>query len=136
MAGTGIGGVLATVSETTVQVQSERQFRTLRDLAGCAAKAKSEKDACENAAASLASNGADVPFALFYLLDGDGQPTWAGSAGFGEGKGDVPAPWPLAAAIAQRQVEVIDLPAARFGALPAGPWAEPPPRRIRSALMA
>ena len=42
MAGTGIGGVLATVSETTAQVQSERQFRTLRDLAGRAAEANRE----------------------------------------------------------------------------------------------
>jgi len=71
--GTGIGGGLATVTETTEQVYGERQLRTLRELAARAAEAKTADQACESAAATLEQDRWDVPFALFYLLDGDGR---------------------------------------------------------------
>src|SRR3954467_14264877 len=67
---TGIGGVLATVAETTEQVYGERQLRTLRELgARSAAEGKTAEQACATAAATLRDNPWDVPFALFYLLD-------------------------------------------------------------------
>jgi hypothetical protein len=69
---TGIGGVLATVAETTQQVYGERQLRTLRELAVKAAEAKTPEQACETAAATFADNQYDVPFALFYLLNPEG----------------------------------------------------------------
>src|SRR5499427_2269578 len=40
-----IGGLLNTVQETTVKVQSERQIRMLRDLAARVAEARSESEA-------------------------------------------------------------------------------------------
>ncbi len=136
--GTGIGGVLATVSETTAQVLSERQYRTLRSLGAHARDATSEKHACENAAATLAENMADVPFALFYLLDDDGdRAVLTADLGFGAvavpakplaievTSSDPAALWPVAATLADRRSEVVTLDA-RFGRLPAGPWAEPP----------
>ena len=49
--GTGIGGVLATVSETTEQVYGERQLRTLRELGARAAEAKTAEQACQLAGA-------------------------------------------------------------------------------------
>lgn len=144
---TGIGGVLATVSETTAQVHAERQFRTLRSLAARAGDAKSEKDACQNAAATLAENPADVPFALFYLLeDGGSRAVLAADAGFGAAavpakplsidvaSGDPAAPWPLARTLAHRRSEVVDGLDARCGALPTGPWAEPPRAAIVLSL--
>src|SRR5215468_5689082 len=72
--GTGIGGVLATVTETTEQMYAERQLRTLRELgARSAAEAKTAEAACAAAAATLADNPWDVPFAMFYLLDDGGR---------------------------------------------------------------
>ena len=142
--GTGIGGVLATVSETTAQVQAERQLKTLRELGTRASEAKSTTEACQKSAAVFAVNPADVPFSLFYLLEEDGGPALlAASSGFGDQPaaaralyldlaGNNPAPlWPIAAVIRQRHIEVVDCPDARFGSLPTGSWAEPP----RSAIL-
>ena len=69
----GIGGVLATVTEITDQVYADRQLRTLRDLgARGSADVQAVEEACINAAAVLHENPWDVPFALFYLLDDAG----------------------------------------------------------------
>jgi len=144
VAGTGIGGVLATVSETTAQVQSDRQLRTLTQLAVRAADARSAPQACENAAAILGENLADLPFTLFYLLDGNGdRATLAAAAGFGDpaaaarpaviklaGQGEGPR-WPLRAALEGRSIEVVEGLDKRFGPLPTGAWAGPP----RSAIV-
>src|SRR6185295_14909454 len=70
---TGIGGVIATVSETTEQVYAERQLRTLRELGARAADARTAEDACRVTAEVLRENPWDVPFALFYLLDREGR---------------------------------------------------------------
>src|SRR4029079_8926186 len=70
---TGIGGVLATVAETTEVVYAQRQLRTLRALGESAAEAKTPEQACAKAAATLGDNARDVPFAVFYLLDETGQ---------------------------------------------------------------
>jgi hypothetical protein len=141
--GTGIGGVLATVSETTAQVITERQLRTLRELGVRADEAKSVDEACQNAAATLASNSADVPFSMFYVLVGGTSAYLAASSGFDAAPAvarpfaiDVAttgtsALWPLATVIAQRQFAIIDCRDSRFGALPTGHWAEPP----RSAIL-
>ena len=146
---TGIGGVLATVSETTAQVQSERQFKTLRSLATAASDARSENAAYQSAAATLLDNTADVPFALFYAFQASGEPALlAACSGFG--KEAVPARpltidvsrdpdsahWPLRSAFAGRSVEVLDVRDPRFGALPMGPWAEPPRSAIVLSLAA
>jgi hypothetical protein len=70
---TRIGGVLATVTETTEQAYAERQLRTLRELgARSAAEARTADEACLTAAATLREDAWDVPFALFYLLDRNG----------------------------------------------------------------
>ena len=141
--GTGIGGVLATVSETTAQVQAERQLRTSRELGARATQAKSASEACENAASALIDNPADVPFSLFYLLDDGTRARLAASSGFSKdpvaarplsievANGESSPLWPLAAAVAHRRIEVIDGLASRFGWLPTGHWAEPP----RSAII-
>ena len=53
---TRIGGVLATVTETTEQVYGERQLRTLRELGAHAVAAKTAELACTTAAATLRLN--------------------------------------------------------------------------------
>ena len=143
VAGTGIGGVLATVSETTAHVQAERQLGTLREMGARATQAKSARQACENAAAALVNNPADVPFSLFYLLDDGPHAFLAAASGFGKvaaparpsaidiENGEASCLWPLATALAHRRIEVIDVPGSRFGSLPTGHWAEAP----RSAII-
>ena len=69
----GIGGVLATVHETTEKVVGERRVIILRDLGAHAINAKSAVEACSVAADALARHTKDVPFALLYLIEGDGK---------------------------------------------------------------
>ncbi|UQA55456.1 chemotaxis protein CheB [Polyangium aurulentum] len=75
-------GVHNTGWETTQRVVAERRMRALRALAAQVAGAATPREACELAAAALASDPADVPFALLYLLDDTRrQATLAGAAG-------------------------------------------------------
>ncbi len=148
VAGTGIGGVLATVSETTAQVQAERQNRTLRELGARAPEAKTAAQACTNAAAALADDPADVPFSLFYLLAEGPRALLAASSGFGPESSAARPPslqlaggedsslWPVAQALSSRRVEVIERLDPRFGALPTGSWAGPPSAAIILPLAA
>jgi PAS domain S-box-containing protein len=67
-----IEGIFTAVVETTDRVVGGRRWRTLRDLASRALEQTRNADAaCRAAAATLAENASDVPFALIYLLDAD-----------------------------------------------------------------
>jgi signal transduction histidine kinase len=68
----GIGGVFAVLSETTGRMLAERRLTTLRALAANTAHAASDEEACSCALDALQSNTADIPFALLYLLAGEG----------------------------------------------------------------
>ena len=86
----------------------------------------------------LRRHGKDVPFALLYLVDPDGaHARLAGAAGIERAprqarwwrrsirRRTTSGGWPLAAAFhGQTMVTVTNL-GARFGAVPAGPWADP-----------
>jgi signal transduction histidine kinase len=135
--GTGIGGVLATVTETTREVYGQRQLRTLRELAAGSAEARSAEEACSRAGRILAGNPWDVPFALVYLIeDGGGLARRVGQVGFADGSAlppEVLSPGDddgehaglLRAALQSRQPAVLqDLPA-RLGPLPGGRWTQP-----------
>jgi hypothetical protein len=67
-----VDGVFCIVTETTGRVQGERRLETLREL-GFDAVASSDADVCASAAAVLGKNTADVPFALFFLVDASGR---------------------------------------------------------------
>ncbi len=138
---TGIGGVLATVSETTQQVQGERQLRTLRELAVRLAGAKSAEQVCEVAALTLGENPSDVPFTLLYLIDDDGGHARLAASRRLKGEDasvsapviDMRAPeanpgasWSLPRVVRERGLTVIPDLLRRFGPLPGGRWPEPP----------
>src|SRR4051794_15153070 len=135
---TGIGGVLATVAETTGRVFGERQLRTLRELGARAADSPTPEQACREAAATLGGNPYDVPFALFYLLDEEGRrATLTGTCGFSEGVAHPAAPllvdleaddapWPLREVVAQRATRLVGSLDTRFSALPTGHWSGSP----------
>ncbi|MGH8718119.1 MAG: ATP-binding protein [Burkholderiales bacterium] len=136
----GVGGVFCAVTEDTQRVLSQRRLRTLRALAEQAAEAKSAEGACKIAAATLAENPHDLPFALLYLLDGDGRRArLAGLTGLGRDTPTSPAaldlecgdaPWPFRqVAETGKAVEVRDLPK-KFGPLPGAAWPESPQQAV------
>ncbi|MFT3839084.1 MAG: ATP-binding protein [Myxococcaceae bacterium] len=128
---TGIGGVLATVTETTEQIYAQRQLQTLRDLSAFANEASTAERACELAAEALGQNRRDVPFALLYLLDEGGQQAHrvsqvgceAGApAAFPERLELSQAQGPVGRVLAGGASEVFDAPPGS----PCGAWATPP----------
>ena len=68
-----IGGVFATVSETTDRVISERRMRTLHDLAVQTVDARNEAEAWKAAAETLGSNSFDIPFCVFCRPEASGS---------------------------------------------------------------
>ncbi|MFL6195503.1 MAG: ATP-binding protein [Thermoanaerobaculia bacterium] len=138
--GGGVGGNLITVQETTERVLGERRLRTLSDLGTRAAEGKRPEEACAIAAEILSGNPWDVPFALIYLLDGDGRHLrLAGSTGVRLDGDAAPAViacagpavdgaggWPLEAALRDARSFRVDALAERFLSAPAGPWPNPP----------
>jgi signal transduction histidine kinase len=132
---TGVGGVLATVAETTEHIYGERQLRTLRELGARSADAKTPQQACQAAAATLIGNPFDVPFALFYLLEPGGkQARLIASCGFDEAGPANPAlidiedekPWPLRSVVQHGDKKIISDLRELFGPLPSGRWSQSP----------
>jgi len=143
----GVGGMFCACTETTPKVLGERRLRTLRDLALRPTEARSITDACAWSAEVLAGNPLDVPFALIYLLDGEGRSArLAAAAGVPPGQPLSPvtvdpgaggtAGWPLLHIADHRHGERLDDLAERFpGRLP-GPWPESPAAAMLLPLVA
>lgn len=134
----GIGGVLATVHETTEQVMAERRARALGDLGARATEAQTPEQACAIAAEALGRHVRSLPFALLYLLDGEQRVARLAAASGGLAAGDEAAPevvdlglgdragpWPLLAAKRAGRLQVVEgaalprLPKTRAGSLAA-----------------
>ena len=135
----GIGGVLATVHEISDKVVGERRVAVLKDLGARSSEAKTAEDACAIAAKILMQHPRDIPFALLYLLDADGQHArLAGAVGVPEGAPASPlvidlsadtgtgGVWPLAEAVRAETLQVVDDLATRCDPIPPGPWSDPP----------
>lgn len=130
----GVIGLFNAVIETTYQVLAERRSRLLRQLSDNTQQARSLREVCTRAAEAIRTDPADLPFCLFYLLDGDGQARLAASAGVAAGSALAPGSldpsgpdgfWSLAAARAQPD-GVLDRFAERRGQpLVLEPWPEP-----------
>lgn len=134
----GIGGVLATVHEITEKVVGERRMMVLRDLGTRAVETRTAEAACDAASETLAKHPEDIPFALIYLIEADGQRARLASA-TGVDPGSFASAleielsnhdhhgWPLSEALQTKSMIVVDDLAERFGeALPKGPWSDPP----------
>jgi len=137
----GIGGVLATVHETTEKVVGERRIAALRDLGARTAEAKTAEEACRVVAEQLARTPKDMPFALLYLLEQGGRvarlvaatvPCSEDSVGPRLTEVDVDAAdvWSLGVAVRSEAIVTIDDVGARVRSLPPGPWADPPTRAV------
>ena len=132
----GIGGVLATVHEITDKVVGERRLQVLRDLGTRASDVKSDEEACVVACETLALHPKDVPFALLYLLDQNGEHVrLAGACGVKRKTricpdtiqlDQVDAVWSLAQSKTTKQMQVIENLGSIFDSVPAGPWPDLP----------
>ena len=132
----GIGGVLATVHEISEKVVGERRVKILREVGTRSVEARTAEEACTVAAKSLAAHGQkDLPFALFYLLDGE-RVRLAASSGVQADEPVSPAVielgssdasgWPVREVIEGENSAVVDHLSDRFAAVPPGPWSDPP----------
>ncbi len=130
-----IGGLFCACTEETSRVLGRRRLKALRDLGERSlSEVKTTEQACRAAAATLAENPLDFPFALIYLLDADGKRarlseainlaagTEANPAVIHIGsKDDV---WGLEHVVSANRGHIVEDLAGKFGRLPAGPWMD------------
>ena len=141
--GDGVGGVFCACMETTDKLVGTRRLVTLRDLGVKAVASQPLAEVCQRCAEALGDNARDIPFAVIYTLDNEGQAAHlVASAGLqADGwrppsvatlEGEEPACWPPLRTVlkARRTLEVEDLGAPE-GELPQRPWSEP----VRRALV-
>lgn len=144
-----VGGVFATVTETTGQVLAARRLQVLRELKTGAEKSTTVQEACRVSMEIMATDPADIPFALLYLLNENGREAHLVSTAGVEpeqpvsprrivlqDKPDHEASWPLARIREPNQSLVVKDLITRFSQLPPGPWPEPPSAALILALVA
>ena len=132
----GIGGVIATVVEISEKIVDGRRIAALRDLGATAGEARTAEDACAQAAHALRRHDKDVPFALFYLLDANGETAkLAATVGATADEpasvpvitlADIDSVWPLAEALATKTPVTVEKLGKRLPKVPSGPWTDPP----------
>ena len=131
-----VAGIFCPVIETTEKVIGERRLRTLRDLAARTKGAATEDEAYAAAAATLAENPHDVPFALLYRVD-DLRVAAERTAAIGIAAGTPASPdrvvldgsddaWLMHTVAASGHPALITDLGARFSALPTGAWKAHP----------
>ncbi len=135
-----VGGAFTAVTETTRRIIGERRLSTLRELAASTVEAKSVEETCRIASATLANNLFDIPFALLYLVEQDGEQarlveTVRVDAGTPASPEQIDLTqeqddWQLALVRKSGNPEIVDDLITRFGALSGGAWEEP----CRSAI--
>ncbi|AFZ09607.1 PAS/PAC sensor hybrid histidine kinase [Oscillatoria nigro-viridis PCC 7112] len=132
-----VGGVFCACSEDTQRVLSDRRLATLRELAAETVTAKTQEAACEISATVLTNNAYDIPFALFYLLDGESQIARlaattrlaAGTLASCEAIELASAQkcqWQLKQVMETGESRIIEDLEAQFGLLPGGAWSQSP----------
>jgi signal transduction histidine kinase len=132
---TGIAGLFHPVTETTGRMLSERRTRALRDLSANTDKARTTEEACTLAAQTLCDYALDVPFALFYLLEDNGEAArLIASAGLPRESEASPArvnlgvphdsSWPLAEAARSGRAQLVEDLDTRFGQFSCGEYPE------------
>ena len=133
-----VGGIICANSDDTQRVIGERQLASLRDVAAEAGHARHWQEACERTAAALGSNPRDLPFALIYVAQPDGETAiLAGAAGIEPGHPAAPAaidfadpaPWPIAEVLRSQAVRTLPVDSLPLETPPpGGPWPVPPSR--------
>ncbi|MCW5625562.1 MAG: response regulator, partial [Burkholderiales bacterium] len=123
----GPGGLICANTDDTQRVIGERQFALLSELASKTGSARRWQEACELALDAFGTNPLDLPFALIFIAEGDGDPPVAAAASPGTESLRDPALWPWADVMGTGTVRLCDLTSG-FDALPCGGWHRPPCR--------
>ena len=132
----GIGGVLATVHETTKKVLAERRVVVVRGLGTHPLESRTAEEACATAASALANHDKDIAFAAIYLIDPDQKcARLAGHTGIDEHAslrpelidltGQHDGAWPFARTRQSEKIITVNGLRNRFATLPPGPWTDP-----------
>ncbi len=131
-----VGGVFCAVTEETSQVIGERRLKLLREVGASAAQTHSATQVCVAAAAAIAGEQRDLPFALLYLTEDAGNTArLAARAGIGADDPAAPATidlrtaapaWPLTQATALNDPLRVDTARLGLSRLPTGAWDRPP----------
>ena len=138
-----VGGVFHPISESTDKVLGARRTSCLRDLAAGLAKCLSIEELCLGLAQRHESLSLDVPFMLFYQLQGDTLQR-RGIAGLDAAGPMAPdsvalesaGGWPFAAAMQSPAITQVPDLAERFGLAAAGPYPEAPAQAVILPVMA
>jgi signal transduction histidine kinase len=138
-----VGGIFVTALETTTTVVQQRRLALLSHLMAQTALATELAEAAQHIIAALATNAADIPFALLYTHDQHtphaqlrawfglpaGQPTAPATLAIVPQPAEYPG-WPVATVLAQSQQLLLTSLAEHLGPLPAGAWPEPPTQAL------
>ncbi len=139
------GGIICANTDDTKRVVGERQLSTLRDLASAIGDTRSWLEVCDRSVAALSKNARDIPFAMIYMADSDGeQLSLVASCGIVDGHSAAPrsaplasnAPWPFADVLAGNEPHVVtDLDKKFTDILPLGAWSEAPTKAAMLHIM-
>ena len=125
-----VGGLFCPSNDVTPKVLSARRLRTLSELSGNALAEQTSEAACAAAAATLAKNSDDIPFAIVYLANRAGDLAilkeavriepgpWAPNSA-SLLSGSLELPWPVAEVFETRRPQRVSV--AGIEALPRGP---------------
>ncbi len=132
----GIAGLFAIASETTRQVIGGRRLAVLRELSIRTALEKNVAAVYRSLEDVLAQAGADLPFALLYVVEGE-RAELVACAGLVRGAPAARAtvllhesPWPLAEVARAGRESLVGALDRSVGALPGGPWPQPATRAL------
>ncbi|MGZ3409960.1 MAG: HWE histidine kinase domain-containing protein [Xanthobacteraceae bacterium] len=132
------GGIICANSDDTQRVIRGRELKLLRQLAAGTIEARTLQETCDRSAEALLADQHDLPFALIYLSNDDGQ-TASLRATTGIARGNLAAPetvslagksvWPIAEALQKNDIQTVSDLVGKFGTdLPTGPWRRLPER--------
>ena len=132
-----VGGLFHPITEVTDKMIGTRRTQALREMAAQLSQAKTLPEAWSIAASGHASHQLDLPFLLFYRIDDSGsRAVLDGAVGLDPGGPGAPpsvdlaasddASWPLARALASRQIEEVTGIDRRWPGLAVGPFEDPP----------
>ncbi|HMG88968.1 MAG TPA: PAS domain-containing protein [Chryseolinea sp.] len=131
-----IGGVLATVTETTDKVVGERRLNLLRDLGADTINSTTKEEICKTIAKVVGNSPYDIPFAMFYLADDERKNLHlVSSAGVNVGERISPVTvrldkndrqlLPYAEVFESGMLEVIEQLPRKCSYVPDQPWSDP-----------
>jgi signal transduction histidine kinase len=142
-----VAGIYVTALETTATVLQHRRLALLSHLSAQTAHIAPPVEAAQHMLAALATNAADIPFALLYTY-APAAPEAHLQAWYGLPGGEPLAPatlpvgesplasWPLAEVLASGQPLLVEHLSARFGELPSGLWDAQPTQALLLPLQA